>query len=105
MLGGRRHKKPSKSWRTCLRGCATNTWKRVKRGQITSPAKAKDLGRVAQNLGFEKTRQRGSHARWRHLDGRSTTIPSHGNAEVGGWLFRKILKQLGIDEDEFQRLC
>jgi predicted RNA binding protein YcfA (HicA-like mRNA interferase family) len=68
------------------------------------PAKAKDLERVARKLGFEKTRQKGSHGRWQHPDGRATTIPIHGNAEIGGWLFREILKQLGITEDEFQRL-
>ncbi|WP_448514133.1 type II toxin-antitoxin system HicA family toxin [Parathermosynechococcus lividus] len=68
------------------------------------PAKAKELEQVAGKLGFEKVRQKGSHARWRHPDGRTTTIPIHSNAEIGGWLFREILKQLGIDEDEFQRL-
>lgn len=68
------------------------------------PAKAKDLERAARKLGFEKTRQKGSHARWQHPDGRATTIPLHGNAEIGGWLFREILKQLGISEEEFQRL-
>ncbi|WP_293047373.1 type II toxin-antitoxin system HicA family toxin [Moorena sp. SIO1F2] len=31
-----------------------------------------------------KVRQKGSHARWKHPDGRSTTIPVHGNAEIGG---------------------
>jgi len=68
------------------------------------PAKAKELERVARKLGFEKVRQKGSHARWRHADGRATTIPIHGNAEIGGWLFREILTQLGISETEFQTL-
>ncbi len=43
------------------------------------PAKASELAKVAQKLGFEKVRQKGSHARWKHPDGRSTTIPVHGN--------------------------
>jgi len=68
------------------------------------PAKARDLERVARKLGFEKVRQRGSHARWCHPDGRATTIPAHGDADIGGWLFREILGQLGIGEDEFLRL-
>ena len=68
------------------------------------PAKAQDLERVARKLGFEKARQKGSHARWRHPDGRATTIPVHGDADIGGWLFREILGQLGISEDEFARL-
>jgi predicted RNA binding protein YcfA (HicA-like mRNA interferase family) len=39
------------------------------------PAKAKELERVAQRLGFEKARQKGSHARWKHPGSRATTIP------------------------------
>jgi predicted RNA binding protein YcfA (HicA-like mRNA interferase family) len=68
------------------------------------PARAGDLQYVANRLGFVKTRQKGSHARWRHPDGRSTTIPVHPSTEIGGWLFHEILKQLGITEDEFRRL-
>lgn len=68
------------------------------------PAKAKELEKVAQKLGFVKVRQKGSHARWEHLDGRKTTIPIHGNAEIGGWLFKEILKQLGINENDFNNL-
>ena len=48
-----------------------------------------------------KARQKGSHARWKHSDGRATTIPIHGKTEIGGWLFYEILEQLGITETEF----
>lgn len=68
------------------------------------PAKASDLECVAKALGFIKARQRGSHARWKHPDGRATTIPVHSSVEIGGWLFREILKQLGVSEEEFERL-
>ncbi|NEQ87808.1 MAG: addiction module toxin, HicA family [Moorea sp. SIO2I5] len=68
------------------------------------PAKAKTLEKVAKKLGFQKVRQKGSHGRWKHPDGRSTTIPVHGNAEIGSWLFREILKQLGISAKEFDQL-
>ena len=68
------------------------------------PAKAKTLEKVAKKLGFQKVRQKGSHARWKHSDGRSTTIPIHSNAEIGGWLFREILEQLGITEEQFNQL-
>jgi predicted RNA binding protein YcfA (HicA-like mRNA interferase family) len=37
---------------------------------------------LPKKLGFQKTRQKGSHARWQHPDGRATTIPIHGNAEI-----------------------
>jgi predicted RNA binding protein YcfA (HicA-like mRNA interferase family) len=68
------------------------------------PAKARELAKVAQRLGFEKARQKGSHVRWRHPDGRATTIPVHGNVDIGGWLFRAILDQMGITEEEFDEL-
>jgi predicted RNA binding protein YcfA (HicA-like mRNA interferase family) len=62
------------------------------------------LERVARRLGFEKVRQKGGHARWRHPDGRATTIPIHGDADIGNWLFHEIIRQLGISEEEFLRL-
>ncbi|MBN8560823.1 MAG: type II toxin-antitoxin system HicA family toxin [Leptolyngbya sp. UWPOB_LEPTO1] len=66
------------------------------------PARASELAKAAKKLGFEKARQKGSHARWKHPDGRATTIPVHGNSEIGGWLFHEILEQLGITEEEFE---
>lgn len=71
---------------------------------LLMPAKAKELEKVAKKLGFKKARQKGSHARWKHPDGRATTIPIHGKAEIGSWLFQEILKQLGITEQEFNEL-
>jgi predicted RNA binding protein YcfA (HicA-like mRNA interferase family) len=68
------------------------------------PAKAKDLQKAAKKLGFQMVRQKGSHARWKHPDERATTIPIHGNSEIGSWLFYEILKQLGITEDDFIKL-
>jgi predicted RNA binding protein YcfA (HicA-like mRNA interferase family) len=68
------------------------------------PAKANELMRAAERLGFAKARQKGSHARWIHPSGRATTIPIHPSAEIGGWLYHKILKELGVSEEEFRRL-
>jgi predicted RNA binding protein YcfA (HicA-like mRNA interferase family) len=67
-------------------------------------AKARDFQRVAVTLGFLRTGQRGSHEVWEHADGRIVTIPIHGGREIGPPLFFKILKQLGLSLDEFQRL-
>jgi predicted RNA binding protein YcfA (HicA-like mRNA interferase family) len=68
------------------------------------PAKARDLQKAARKLGFQMVRQKGSHVRWKHPDGRATTIPIHGNSEIGSWLFYEILKQLDITEEEFRKL-
>jgi len=67
-------------------------------------ATAREFQRVARILGFVLTRQKGSHARWNHPDGRSLTIPIHGSEEIGPPLFHRILQQLRITLDEFQKL-
>ena len=68
------------------------------------PAKAKELARAAEKLGFVRVRQKGSHAFWKHADGRATTIPVHPSTEIGGWLYHKILREVGITETEFRDL-
>ena len=67
-------------------------------------ARADEFRRAATKLGFLKARQIGSHERWRHPDGRATTIPIHGGQEIGPPLFHRILAQLGIDKNAFDRL-
>lgn len=47
-------------------------------------------------------RQKGSHIRYVHRDGRKTTIPDHGGQDVPKGLLIKIIKQdLQISVDEF----
>jgi predicted RNA binding protein YcfA (HicA-like mRNA interferase family) len=55
-----------------------------------------------EKLGFEKVRQRGSHIRYRHPDGRLTTIPDHGHQDVPkGLLFKIIRNDLKMALDDF----
>jgi predicted RNA binding protein YcfA (HicA-like mRNA interferase family) len=65
---------------------------------------AREFQSVARALGFSKTRQTGSHERWDHPDGRGVTIPLHGGREIGPPLFFKLLRQIGISLEEFQRM-
>ncbi|MBV9746477.1 MAG: type II toxin-antitoxin system HicA family toxin [Acidobacteriia bacterium] len=67
-------------------------------------ARGEEFRRAATRLGFERSRQSGSHERWIHPDGRTVTIPLHGGDEIGPPLFYKILSQLGISLDEFRKL-
>jgi len=67
-------------------------------------ATALEFQTVARRLGFSQTRQSGSHQRWNHPDGRAVTIPLHGGHEIGPPLFFKIIRQLGISLEEFQRV-
>jgi predicted RNA binding protein YcfA (HicA-like mRNA interferase family) len=67
-------------------------------------ARAQEFQRAAGKLGFLRARKAGSHERWKHPDGRATTIPIHGGRQIGPPLFYRILNQLGISEKEFEQL-
>ena len=68
------------------------------------PISPKSLEKVLFKLGFQPTRQKGSHVFYKHPDGRCTTIPFHGNHEIGTVLLCKILKEIKVDREEFDRL-
>jgi len=62
------------------------------------------LCKIIERMGFYKTRQKGSHIRYVHIDGRKTTIPDHGSQDVPKGLLIKIIKQdLNISVDDFIR--
>ncbi len=54
--------------------------------------------------GFQQVRQRGSHVRLRHPDGRVVTVPRHGSQDIGRGLLRKILRDAELTPDEFLKL-
>ena len=62
---------------------------------------AKSLERILLNLGFERTRQKGSHAFYRHPDGRTTTIPHHPGRDLARPLLREILREIEVIPDHF----
>lgn len=62
----------------------------------------KKLCKIAEKLGFFRVRQNGSHIRYVHPDGRKTTIPVHGNEEIGKGLLLEILRQMEISREEFE---
>ncbi|MCA9998685.1 MAG: type II toxin-antitoxin system HicA family toxin [Anaerolineales bacterium] len=57
-----------------------------------------------QNGGFVIVRQKGSHVRLQHPDGRVVTVPLHPGQDVGRGLLRKILRDADITRDEFIEL-
>jgi predicted RNA binding protein YcfA (HicA-like mRNA interferase family) len=64
----------------------------------------KDFCKLLEKLGFEKVYGKGSHIRFKHLDGRRTVIPVHGNEKLGKGLILEILKQIKLPKEEFERL-
>ena len=66
---------------------------------------AKDLTRAVEKLGFVYARQKGSHAVFKHQDGRRTTISIHPGKIIGPGLLRKIIdKDLEISKEGFVKV-
>ena len=56
------------------------------------PISFRELIRKVEAFGFEKVRQKGSHIRFVHPDGRTVTIPDHGGKDVPKGLLAKITR-------------
>jgi len=56
-----------------------------------------------QKAGFEVTRQKGSHVRLHHPDGRVVTVPIHQGKELGRGLLRKILRDAEWSQEDLQK--
>jgi predicted RNA binding protein YcfA (HicA-like mRNA interferase family) len=69
-----------------------------------SPAKPGEVIRMLNKLGFQKIRQSGSHAVFKHPDGRWTTVPLHKGKDVAKGTLYKILKDVGISYKELKKL-
>jgi predicted RNA binding protein YcfA (HicA-like mRNA interferase family) len=52
----------------------------------------RELIDALQRDGFEIARQKGSHVKLKHPDGRVVTIPVHSGTTIGRGLLRKILR-------------
>jgi predicted RNA binding protein YcfA (HicA-like mRNA interferase family) len=59
------------------------------------------MERLLYSLGFKKARQKGSHAFYRHSDGRTTTVSHHKGRVLSRPLIREILKEIEITVDEY----
>ena len=64
---------------------------------------ARQMERLLFRLGFEKVRQKGSHAFYRHADGRTTTLPHHKGRILARPLLREILREIEITADDYAR--
>ncbi len=64
----------------------------------------KTMDKVLRRLGFEPTRQKGSHVFYRHPDGRTTTVPNHPRRDLARPLVREILREIELTPEEFQAM-
>ena len=65
---------------------------------------AEQLIRALKRAGFQIIRQRGSHVRLRHDDGRVVTVPSHHGQDIARGLVRKILRDAELSLQELKEL-
>lgn len=65
--------------------------------------KSSDITKGIKKAGFQLVRQKGSHARFEHEDGRATTVPVHAGQDVGRGLLKKILRDIEMSFEGFRR--
>jgi predicted RNA binding protein YcfA (HicA-like mRNA interferase family) len=65
--------------------------------------KYRELAKRLRELGCEELRQaKGSHRYWRNsATGQTTSIPDWGSKDLAPGTVRAIIRQLGLDRDEF----
>jgi len=64
--------------------------------------KPNEIIKILNILGFFEVRQRGSHKRLKHNDGRTTTIPIHPGKDISPQILKIILKEINVPLEEFQ---
>ncbi|MBI5620102.1 type II toxin-antitoxin system HicA family toxin [Candidatus Gottesmanbacteria bacterium] len=69
-----------------------------------SPIRGKQLIGILEKRGFRMVRQKGSHVRLEHPDGRKTSVPMHAGESVGKGLLRKILRDVNLSPEQFNKL-
>ena len=63
---------------------------------------AKKIEKLLFKLGFEKVRQKGSHVFYRHLDGRTTTVPHHSGRDLARPLIKEILREIELSAEQYE---
>lgn len=65
---------------------------------------SKELIAVLVKIGFQNVRQKGSHVRMKHEDGRVVTIPVHSGKTIGKGLLLKILRDADLIKEQLINL-
>ena len=64
----------------------------------------KKLKRVAEAADFEWQRCEGSHNTFKNSEGRIVVIPDHGAQVIVCPLLRKILRDMGLNVEEYHKI-
>ena len=76
---------------------------RQRRKQL-HPAKARDVIKALDKIGFSARHTKSSHVFLKHPDGRTTTVPVHPREEIDRTLLRKIAADINLEPEEFMCL-
>ena len=71
-------------------------------GQRYPICNANDVTRVLRRNGFEKVGQKGSHQKWRHVDGRQVIVADHGSKLIPIGTLKSIIEGSKLSVDEFR---
>jgi predicted RNA binding protein YcfA (HicA-like mRNA interferase family) len=52
--------------------------------------------------GFALVTQKGSHQKWRHLNGRQVIVAMHGNKQIPIGTLKSIIKGAGLTAEDFR---
>lgn len=66
--------------------------------------KSKKLIKTLQKLGFIKYHQVGSHAQFKHSDGRRVTVPIHRGKDIGKKTLKGIIQDIDFTVEEFIKI-
>ena len=64
---------------------------------------AREILSFLKHLGFVEIRQKGSHKFFKHLDGRTATVPDHRGEDLGRGITRKILNDIEESKEDFMK--
>lgn len=63
------------------------------------------MDKLLKLAGFEPVRQKGSHVFYRRAsDGKTTTLPNHGNQDIARPLIREILRETEMTPEHYLEL-
>jgi predicted RNA binding protein YcfA (HicA-like mRNA interferase family) len=65
---------------------------------------AKEVEKVLKKIGFELTRQSGSHAIYKNKHGQIIVLPVHGRKQISIGVFLSILRDIGLQQKDFWKL-
>ncbi|MFP4032739.1 MAG: type II toxin-antitoxin system HicA family toxin [Desulfococcaceae bacterium] len=66
--------------------------------------KAGEIIAALEKAGFAKLRQKGSHVRLGHPNGRRVAVPFHPGQDIGKGLLRKIIRDSEMTPEDFLKL-